>query len=223
MAIGWLLIYCSVACGQQVPYFDGEQAFRLLEEQVALGPRYPGSPGHAAVVRFLEDYLQPRAHQTVLQTVSRDHPYEDGPLTIINVLARFNTTARKRVLLLAHYDTREIADQDPDPENRSKPILGANDGASGVAVLLTLADIFARDAPAIGVDLLFVDAEDMGRSGDIANFSLGTKAFLPQMNELLGGVRPRYAVLLDMVGDAELSLPMEYNSWRGAQELVRRI
>ncbi|UCD36725.1 MAG: M28 family peptidase, partial [Fidelibacterota bacterium] len=70
---------------------------------------------------------------------------------------------------------------------------------------------------------LFVDAEDMGRSGDVTNFSLGTKAFLPQMNELLGGVRPLYAVLLDMVGDAELSLPMEYNSWRGAQELVRRI
>jgi len=158
-----------------------------------------------------------------IQTTSQSHPYQDGPLPITNILARFNPPARKHVLLLAHYDTRAIADQDPDPGNRSKPILGANDGASGVAVLLMLADIFARDVPPIGVDLLLVDAEDQGRSGDLDNFCLGTKAFLPEMNELLGGVRPQYAVLVDMVGDAELTLPIEYNSWRGARKLVSRI
>jgi len=220
---GWLLLSVAVVYGQQVPYFDGGQAFRLLEEQVALGPRCPGSAGHAAIVRFLKEYLEPRSHQLTIQSTSQDHPYEEGPLAIINVLARFNPTARKHVLLLAHYDTREIADLDPDPENRSRPIPGANDGASGVAVLLTLADIFARDPPPIGVDLLFVDAEDMGRSGDLDNFALGTKAFLPRMNELLGGTRPQYAVLVDMVGDADLDLPMEYNSWRDARKLVLRI
>ena len=223
LLVGWLLLGGVVVCGQQVPYFDGSRAFELLEKQVALGPRFPGSPGHAALVSLLTDYLEPRAHELKIQTTSRSHPYEDGPLPITNILARFNPPARKHVLLLAHYDTRAIADQDPDPGNRSKPILGANDGASGVAVLLMLADIFARDVPPIGVDLLFVDAEDVGRSGDLENFSLGTKAFLPEMNELLGGVRPQYAVLVDMVGDAELTLPMEYNSWRDARKLVSRI
>lgn len=223
LLVGWLLLGGVIVCGQQVPYFDGSRAFELLEKQVALGPRFPGSPGHAALVSLLTDYLEPRAHELKIQTTSLSHPYEDGPLPITNILARFNPPARKHVLLLAHYDTRAIADQDPDPGNRSKPILGANDGASGVAVLLMLADIFARDVPPIGVDLLFVDAEDMGRSGDLENFSLGTKAFLPEMNELLGGVRPQYAVLVDMVGDAELTLPIEYNSWRGARKLVSRI
>jgi len=223
LLVGWLLLGGVVVCGQPVPYFDGSRAFELLEKQVALGPRFPGSPGHAALVSLLTDYLEPRAHELKIQTTSLSHPYEDGPLPITNILARFNPPARKHVLLLAHYDTRAIADQDPDPGNRSKPILGANDGASGVAVLLMLADILARDVPPIGVDLLFVDAEDVGRSHDLENFSLGTKAFLPEMNDLLGGVRPQYAVLVDMVGDAELTLPIEYHSWRDARKLVSRI
>jgi len=223
LLVGWLLLGGVVVCGQQVPYFDGSRAFELLEKQVALGPRFPGSPGHAALVSLLTGYLEPRAHELKIQPTSQNHPYEAGPLPIINILARFNPQARKHVLLLAHDDPRAIADQDPDPGNRSKPILGANDGASGVAVLLMLADIFAGEAPPIGVDLLLVDAEDQGRSGDLDNFCLGIKAFLPEMNELLGGVRPQYAVLVDMVGDAELTLPMEYHSWRDARQLVRRI
>ncbi len=221
--IGWFLLCGTAASTQQAPYFDGARAFELLEEQVAIGPRYPGSPGHADLVSMLTDYLEPRAHELVFQHTSRDHPYQDGILPIINIIARFNPDARKHVLLLAHYDTRDIADHDPDPGNRDQPILGANDGASGVAILLLLADIFAGDNPPIGVDLLFVDAEDLGRAGDLNNFSLGTKAFLPEMNDLLNGTRPQYAVLVDMVGDSELSLPIEYHSWRDAREVVTRI
>ena len=223
LLISWLLLGGVVVCGQQIPYFDGYRAFELLEKQVDLGPRFPGSPGHTALVSLLTDYLKPRAHELKIQRTSQSHPYQKGRLLITNILARFNPQARKHVLLLAHYDSREIADQDPDPGNRSKPIPGANDGASGVAVLLLLADIFAGEVPPIGVDLLFVDAEDMGRSGDLENFCLGTKAFLPEMNELLGGLRPQYAVLVDMVGDAELTLPIEYHSWRDARKLVQRI
>ena len=221
--VGMLLVCVAVGRGQQVPYFDGEQAFELLEAQVGFGPRYPGSPGHQAMTAFLEDYLRTRAHQLAIQRTSRGHPYKDEQLAIVNFLARYNPSARSRVMILAHYDTREWADQEDDPRKRSQPILGANDGASGVAILLVLADLLARDAPAIGVDLLFVDAEDLGKSGELENYSLGIKAFLPEMTELLGGTRPRYAVLLDMVGDAQLSLPYEYYSWRDAGQLSRRI
>ena len=219
----WLVLGVSVACGQQAPYFDGRKAFRLLERQVALGPRQPGSEGHAAMVRFLQEFLEPLADEVILQRVSMPHPYRNGPLHITNVVARFNASARSHLLLLAHYDTRALADQDDDPANRNLPILGANDGASGVAVLLTLAQIMDQDTPPVGVDLLFVDAEDVGRSGDVANFGLGAKAFVPEMARLLGGALPRYAVLLDMVGDAELTLPMEYHSWRDARSIVQRI
>ncbi|UCH62376.1 MAG: M28 family peptidase [Fidelibacterota bacterium] len=223
MLTGWLLFGGVILCGQQIPHFNGYRAFEHLEKQVILGPRFPGSPGHIALVSLLTDHLKPIAHELKIQQTSQSHPYQKGRLSITNILARFNPQARSRVLLLAHYDTRSIADQDPDPGNRSKPILGANDGASGVAILLTLADILAGEIPPIGVDLLFVDAEDVGRSGDLDNYSLGTKAFLAEMNELLGGLRPQYAVLIDMVGDAELTLPIEYNSWRDARQLTQRI
>jgi hypothetical protein len=223
MVIGVLMLWNFSANAQYVPSFDGAMAFDLLERQVALGPRYPGSAGHDSLVRFMQQYLEPRARQLRFHTDTLKHPYRGTPLPITNVLARFNLSMQERVLLLAHYDTREIADEDPDPANRSQPILGANDGASGVAVLLILADMFAREAPPIGVDLLFVDAEDMGRSGDLDSYCLGTKAFLPVMSEYLAGVRPRYGVLVDMIGDANLTLPMEYYSWRDARRLIIRI
>ena len=219
----WFIVGAAALWGQAAPYFDGKAAFGLLERQVAMGPRLPGSKGHAALVQFLEDYLSPRADAVKVQKVTRTHPYRGDSLQITNILARFNPSARRHVLALAHYDTREVADQDEVPANRSQPIMGANDGASGVAVLLTLAEILAREAPPVGVDLLFVDAEDVGRSGDVDNFSLGTKAFIPAMATLLEGARPDYVVLLDMVGDAELELPMEYYSFRDARALVLRI
>ena len=220
---GWLLLGPVSAWGQQAPYFDGEKAFEVLELQVAMGPRQPGSPGHAALVQFLQDTLRSLADELKIQRLSQVHPYNGGPLPIINVLARFRPLEQQRVLVLAHYDTRAMADQDTNPANRKTPILGANDGASGVAVLVTLAEILHHDPPPVGVDLLFVDAEDVGRSGDVANFALGSKAFVREMMALLDGVRPRYAVLLDMVADADLTLPMEYYSYRDAPRLVRRI
>lgn len=223
MAIG-ALVFCNVPVhGQFVPSFDSALAFELLERQVAFGPRYPGSPGHDSLVSFMHRYLEPRAPQLRVHTDTLKHPYRGTPLPISNVLARFNLSSRERVLLLAHYDTREIADEDPDPANRALPILGANDGASGVAILLTLADMFSRESPPVGVDLLFVDAEDMGRPGDLDGYCLGIKAFLPVMTEYLEGVRPRYGILVDMVGDANLTLPMEYYSWRDARRLILRI
>ncbi|MCK4577211.1 MAG: M28 family peptidase [Candidatus Marinimicrobia bacterium] len=224
--MSWLLCLLLALPGSlvraQAPFFDGEQAYSLLIKQVAMGPRNPGSEGHAAITAFLRDYLSSRAEDVVIQSGYRRHPYSSDTLTITNIIGRFNMAAVDRVLLLAHYDTRDQADLDPDSALRSQPIPGANDGASGVAVLLTLADLMATQLPRIGVDLLFTDAEDMGRSGDLANFCLGAKLFVGEMESLLGG-RPRYAVLLDMIGDADLSLPIEYHSWRDARQLVMRI
>ena len=222
-AVAGAWLWGALACGQQAPYFDGQQAFQLLEDQVALGPRYNGSIGHLAMQGFLRAYLEPRAHDFRVQRVEQPHPYEDRTLVIHNYLARFNPELSQRVLVMAHYDTRPYADQETDPAKRNIPLLGANDGASGVAVLMVLADLLSRAAPDVGVDLLFLDAEDIGRSGDTRNFALGAQAFVAKIDSLLDGHRPRYAVLLDMVGDKALSLPIEYYSWRDAPDLARRI
>ena len=223
LLVGITLVTGSAAIAQQIPYFDGHQAFDLLEKQVAFGPRYPNSPGHKAMEEFLESYLTARADKLEIHRVTLNHPYKGGKMPVVNYIARFNLVLQDRILLLAHYDTREIADQETDIKKMALPILGANDGASGVAILLTIADILSRESPAIGVDLLFVDAEDIGRAGDTRYFSMGTKAFIPVMTKYLGGVRPRYAVLLDMVGDAELRLPVEPNSWNNARNEVNKI
>jgi hypothetical protein len=148
------------------------------------------------------------------------HPYKRRYITLTNYLARYNLDAYYRIMLMAHWDTREFADQDLEPDNHSLPILGANDGASGVAVLLTLAEILHTLPPLnIGIDLLFVDGEDMGKSGDPDKFGLGTQAFAKHIPE----PRPQFAICLDMVADKEQHFPIEHFSLQQAPEVVQAI
>ena len=132
--------------------------------------------------------------------------YTGDVLPIINIMGCFNPGARKRILLLAHYDTRPWADQDTNRDNHSTPIPGANDGASGVGVLLEIARQLSDNTPPIGVDMLFVDAEDYGQASGFYNhdesWCLGTQywaAHMPYAQDSL----PSYAILLDMVGGIE--------------------
>jgi len=123
-------------------------------------------------------------------------------------------------MLMAHWDTREFADQDPDINNHKLPIIGANDGASGVAVLLTVAEILYNLPPLnIGIDLLFIDGEDQGRSGDPESFGLGTQAFAKHVPD----PRPQFAICLDMVADYEQHFPIEHFSLKQAPEVVQAI
>ena len=139
----------------------------LLQTQCNFGPRFPGSEGYERMKIFLYKFLKPLSDSLYVMDEKISHPYQRRYITLTNYLTRFNLSASYRIMIMAHWDTREFADQDLHPENRSLPILGANDGASGVAVLLTLAEIMHTLPPLnIGVDLLFVDGEDMGRSGD---------------------------------------------------------
>ena len=148
------------------------------------------------------------------------HPYNNKKIEITNYYARFNLKANYRIMLMAHWDTREFADKDLNIENRSKPIIGANDGASGVAVLLMLAKILKEyELANIGVDLLFTDAEDMGREGDSNNFSIGAQLFSKNVPE----PKPNHAICVDMVGDSELEFKKEYFSMIYAPDLVDEI
>ena len=206
--------------GQNPPQFDGKRAMDLLITQCAFGPRFPGSNGHTQMNKFMENFLYPLSDSLYIMDEKISHPYERRYITLTNYLSRYNVDAAYRIMLMAHWDTREFADQDLNPENRSLPILGANDGASGVAVLLTLAEILHTLPPLnIGVDLLFVDGEDMGKSGDPDKFGLGTQAFAKHVPE----PRPQFAICIDMVADQEQHFPIEQFSLQQAPKIVQLI
>lgn len=198
-----------------VPVFDADRAFALLRTQVEFGPRVPGTQGHAAQLAWMKEYLRERADSVYVQEFThRTRSRETLELT--NLFARFNTGAPSRVLLLAHWDTRPTADN--DAERPDEPIVGANDGASGVAVLLELANVLSRHSPPIGVDLLLVDGEDYG-PGERDMF-LGARHFAANQPR---GYRPLYGILVDMVADQTPLFPMEGHSLDMAPDVVDRV
>ncbi len=199
------------------PAFDAGRAFGHLRAQVAFGPRVPGTPGHARQLEWMRAYLRERADTVI------DQPFAytttgGETLRLTNLFARFRPELQERVLLVAHWDTRPKADQAATAADRERPVPGANDGASGVAVLMELAQIFRQQPPPIGVDILLVDGEDYGPSGD--DMYLGAKHFAAN---LPAGYRPFYGVVVDMVGDRNPLFPVEGNSAQMAPEVVQRV
>lgn len=225
---GWswtLLLAACAACdgaapaGSRVerPQFSGERAFQHLQRQLDFGPRIPGSPGHSQTLDWLSTELATRAGTVALQRF--DVVTTQGePLALTNVWVRFNPEAPRRLLLLTHWDTRPRSDQASDAAQRDIPVPGANDGASGTAILLELATLFLQQPPPVGVDLLFVDGEDYGPGTDDMFF--GSREFARQ---LTADQFPVYAVLLDMVGDADPEFPIEGYSADAARDLALRV
>jgi hypothetical protein len=195
--------------------FDQDAAWEYLVEQVSFGPRAPGTDGHEACLDWMIESLRARADWVEPHTFVMADPYGEGSLRLTNVKASFRPEAPVRVAFAAHWDTRPRADREVPPSDQ--PILGANDGASGVAVLMALADVLRDDPPPFGVDLLFFDGEDYGREGDLENYLLGSVRFV----EDFPGYRPAALVLLDMVGKENLRIPMEMQSLQQNPTLVR--
>lgn len=201
----------------EAPAFSADSAFAYLKRQVEFGPRVPGTPGHARQIDWMTNFLRERADTVVTQQFTHTHSITGTKLDLTNVFARFNPNAETRILLLAHYDTRPSADMDGQGRE-DQPILGANDGASGVAVLLELANILKREKAPIGIDLLFVDGEDYGPSGP--DMYLGAKHFAANKP---GGYRPLYGILLDMIADKSPRYAVEGYSEQFAPEVIERV
>lgn len=197
--------------------FDADSAYAAVKAQVDMGPRNPGSPGHTAIIGWLQNELKRRGADTV--AIQRG---EIDGVGLTNITGSFNPSAKTRVLLAAHYDTRPWADEDPDEANHSKPLPGANDGASGVGVLLEIARQLGLDRPEIGVDLLFVDVEDSGDSGDNESWCKGSQ-FWARNIPYSADAMPRYAILLDMVGGAGARFNREYMSLGQAGAVVDKV
>lgn len=186
--------------------FDGQRAYADVEYQVALGPRIPGSIARQQAIDWMVKVLQTAGWQVEVQIAERlGHP-------IRNVIAK-RGSGEPWIIIGAHYDSRMFADQDPNPELRAEPVPGANDGASGVAVVLELARVLPRNFDK-QVWLVFFDAEDNGRI-EGWDWILGSRAFAESLTS-----RPDGVVIVDMVGDADLQIYLEANS---DEELRRQV
>ncbi len=200
-----------------VPQFSADSAMANAASQVAFGPRVPGSDAHRRCAEWLGDRLKAAGADTVMiQTATLD----DGT-PMRNIFGRFDAGNKRRILLLAHYDTRPWADEDPDPANRTRPIDGANDGASGVAVLLETARLIGSgEAPRCGVDILLVDVEDSGNSGEDDSWARGSQYFADNMPYGATEPLPEAAILLDMVGGRDARFCREMFSQQYAAPVV---
>ena len=186
--------------------FDGQRAFADLENQVSFGPRIPGSEAHTLTVKYIREVLEENTWSVEIQdTTMLNQP-------VRNVIGR-KGEGTPWIILGAHYDSRLKADRDPDPQKKEQPVPGANDGASGVAVLLELARVIPSDFKG-QTWLVFFDAEDNGRIPGW-DWILGSQAFV---RDLKG--QPDTVVIVDMIGDADLNIFEEKNS---TPELRREI
>lgn len=199
--------------------FDSHRAFVMLEAQCAFGPRNPGSDGHRMCREFLVRELNFWADTVWTQPLTHVSIDTKDTLELWNLVGQFDVKRKDRVILCAHWDTRPMADRDPNPANHATPILGANDGASGVAVVLEIARQIYLKPVNVGVDIVLFDGEDYGREGVLEDYLIGSKYYVSHMNE----PKPRFGVLLDMVGDRELHFPIEGNSWYYARPIVDKI
>jgi len=217
LTVTLLTANCSA---QSVPEFDENSAYNYLLKQCDFGPRNPGSEGHEKCLHFLTSELRKYADNVKEQKFRYPLRKGEEPVTMTNVIANFNSRNPDRILLFAHWDTRPWADMDPDPAKHDTPIIGANDGASGVAILLEIARLIHMKAPPYGIDILLVDGEDYGSYGDNDSWAIGSREFARNKSP---NYRPRYGILLDLVGDRNLEIYIERFSYRYAPHIVDKI
>jgi glutaminyl-peptide cyclotransferase len=200
-----------------VPPFDENRAFADVEKQVAFGPRVPNTDAHRKARDFFVQELQAAGAVVQLQDFSAEGYGET--LNLSNVVAAFNPTATDRILLLAHWDSRPRSDEEKDVTKQKLGVPAANDGASGVAVLLELARQFKDNPPPVGIDILLTDGEDYGDSNKDAmdKYFLGAKYFAKTKPATYF---PRFAILLDLVGDRKAEFRKEGYSMHYAPNVV---
>ncbi|MFA0759123.1 MAG: hypothetical protein NOOUEUKL_001796 [Candidatus Fervidibacter sp.] len=197
--------------------FDGQRAFDLLVQQVNFGPRIPDTEPSRQTQQLITQKLQEAGAQVLRQEFTVT--YRGATYRMVNVLGVLKGRSDRKVLLCAHYDTRPVADQDPNPANRNKPIPGANDGASGVAVLLEIARVLKTHQPPRTVVFAFFDGEDLGDVSDGGMF-FGSKFFARNLTVNGVNLRAEMGVLLDMVGDRDFRSTDETFSRQFAPQVV---
>ena len=214
-----LLTIFIANCQTNEVKFDGNAAFNWLEQQCEFGPRNPGSIGYVDCKEFLIKSLENFSDTVFTQNFKNTELQENKTYDLSNIIAEFKVNSEKHILLGAHWDTRPWADRDLDVSNHFTPIIGANDGASGVAVLMELAKMFDKHPPPINITLVLFDGEDMGVEGVNNSWAKGSQYFAKN----LPIQKPDFGIIVDMIGDSNLEIPIERNSYRIAPELVNEL
>lgn len=217
-AILWIL---AISCSderQVVPEFNGDRAYGYLIRQVEFGPRVPGTQASADCRAYYYGFFRALEVQVDSQAFVYFDRYSQKNIPMVNVIARCSSRTQngeRAVVLMAHYDCRPRADHARDPALRDQPIDGANDGASGVAILMEMANMFSAHPPPRPVDIVLVDGEDWGEEGDHSAYMIGSREFAR------GDIRSRYefGIVVDLVGDSQQQLYREGFSERYAREL----
>lgn len=206
-----MMVGCS-ASRVEPPLFDGERAFEYLVRQVKLGPRVPGTDAWKQARTLYYTHFQSFGMAVDSQAFEFFDPYSRTEKTLVNVIARVKGTRPEGppILLVAHYDSRPRTDQHSDPLRRTDSLIGANDGASGVAVLLEMANLFAAKPPESDIEILLVDGEDWGMEGDPEHYLLGARYFASR------GIHGKYrfGIVIDMVGGKDMQIFREVYSDR---------
>lgn len=208
-----------------VPSFDRDSAYAFVAQQVAFGPRVPGSEGHRACKEWLVSKFKSYGAEVIEQNFQAK-TYYGTTLPATNIIAQFNPQVGKRILLAAHWDSRHAADSPLSTERKNEPILGADDGGSGTAILLEMARQLQQNPIDIGVDIILFDAEDLGQSGtndpnSVTTWCLGSQYW--SRNIHTGNYRPQYGILLDMVGSKGAQFPVEQYSSQFAPGVVLKV
>ena len=208
------------------PSFQSDSAFRYIEEQCNFGPRLLGTPEADKCAEWIKSQFE-RMGCAVAEQKAQVSTWDGTKMPCRNIIASYNTSATSRIMLCAHWDTRPWADNDPNPDNHKTPVLGANDGASGVGVLLEVARQLQAQPTAIGIDIIFFDAEDYGTPAwhrgtyKPHDWCLGSQYWgrTPHVQ----GYYARYGILLDMVGGKGGTFYYEPYSYRTARKEVKKI
>jgi Zn-dependent M28 family amino/carboxypeptidase len=205
--------------------FDANAAMAYTKQTVDFGPRVPGTPAHEKTADWIIAEMKKRTDSVTVQSWTQTTK-KGEKLPMRNIFARFNPAATQRVLYLTHWDTRPVADDDPNFGNKTQPFPGANDGASGVGLFMALGDVFKKTPPSVGVDLLFVDGEDWGvfdsdSTGAYPDALFGSQYFADHLPSPT--YKPLYGVLFDMIADADLQIYQEANSVQQAPEVVTKV
>jgi Zn-dependent M28 family amino/carboxypeptidase len=218
------MIVASICCTKPAPpykqpRFDQKRSYGRLQELCNFGPRNHNSEGKTKAERWIEQNLREAGAEVSVHEFQFTPKGATQSESFRNIVGKINAHLPDRVLVATHYDTRSTADKDKDESRRNQPIIGANDGGSGVAVLLEMARLWKEQPPPIGVDLIFFDGEDFGRGAELDEYFLGSKAYVRDFPNY----RPRWGIVLDMVGDASLDIRKETDSVARAPAVVHQV
>ncbi len=208
------------AAKQISPNFNADSAYYFMQKQVDFGPRITASSASLKCADYIAAQFE-KFGATVVKQKGTVTNWDKRKLNIVNIIAQTNPKASKRILITAHWDSRPYADNDPVEANKTKPVLAADDGASGIGVMLEMARIIQANKLDIGVDFMCFDAEDLGKPEFEDSYCLGTQYW--GKNQVPLNYKAQYAINLDMVGGKGAKFVWENNSVTQGESILRLV